>query len=134
MENEPRAASRITRITIGRLHNLGDYEHVRYEVTVEVGWADDPGTLLHAIDRALNDIRAKSGVSGFQLQRANKALSDPEFAKEFRADQLEGFRGFVKREEEAARRRQRAAEFLSNLAMASEYKDAKDSWDDDDEY
>ena len=36
----PLPGPRISRIGIGRLHNLGNYEHVRYEVTVEL----PPGT------------------------------------------------------------------------------------------
>ena len=33
---------KITKITVGRLHNLGNYEHVRYELTVEVPEGQKP--------------------------------------------------------------------------------------------
>jgi hypothetical protein len=36
----------ITKITIGRLYNLGSYEHVRYELTAEVPQGESPATAI----------------------------------------------------------------------------------------
>ena len=49
--------SRVSKITVGRLHNLGNYEHVRYEVTVEL----PPGTAPASVVRDLEDtLRAQT--------------------------------------------------------------------------
>jgi hypothetical protein len=70
--------SRVTTLTVARLHNLGRYEHIRYEVTVAVGEADDPGEVLASLENILNDLRAPLPVPGDALRDAQRVLRVPD--------------------------------------------------------
>jgi hypothetical protein len=67
----------VTHISIKRVHNLGNYENIQYEVGVEVGEKDDPATIVTALENILEDVQLKSPVSSYQLERAKKALALP---------------------------------------------------------
>lgn len=43
--SEEQIQTRVSRITVGRVHNLGNYENIRYEVTIDVGSNDDPAEI-----------------------------------------------------------------------------------------
>jgi hypothetical protein len=45
---------RVSRVTIGRLHNLGNYEHIRYEVTVELPPGTAPASVVRELEDTLN--------------------------------------------------------------------------------
>lgn len=121
--------TRINRITIGRLHNLGDYEHVRYEISVDVAEPDDPQAVLLFLERTLNNLQVKSGISDFQLRMARESLAKP--AEEQEQARRDECLGRIQRHENAQARRRVALENLSALGGVTEFKDAKLDWEDD---
>lgn len=46
-----------TKITIGRLFNLGSYEHIRYEVTVELGEGDSAEKAITGLEKVLECLK-----------------------------------------------------------------------------
>lgn len=65
---------RISRITIGRLHNLGNYEHVRYEVTVDLPPGTSPASVLHSTEQMLNGLEPRPPHSVSEVYRAQKEI------------------------------------------------------------
>lgn len=132
-ENEQENKSRISRITVGRVHNLGNYENIRYEVTVDVGFNDNPAKILNHLETTLEDLQAESGVDSYELRRARAALEKPESElDEWDLKNLDGFKNKVAKHEEAIKRRAEAKEALNSLGGTAVYTDAKDSWSDED--
>lgn len=124
--------TRISRLTIGRLHNLGSYEHIRYEVTVEIAPDDDPSRVLRTVENILNDLQAKHGISSFDLKRAKEVITKPASElSEIEKSNLELYKRRVRLYEDATRRREAAREALATLSYTSEYRDAKTEWEDD---
>jgi hypothetical protein len=51
---------KITKITIGRLYNLGSYEHVRYEISVEVPEGESSATALIGLEKVVTALSPKT--------------------------------------------------------------------------
>lgn len=125
-------ASRINRVTIGRLHNLGDYEHIRYEISVDVLPSDNPSAIVTQLETILNDLQASSGVSSSSLRTAREALATPASElSEWDAAHLQEYKERVRKVEEAHAKRVAAKESLFQLHGAAVFTDAKTEWDDD---
>ena len=80
--------STVTRITIARLFNLGSYEHIRYEVTVEVPEGRSASSALIGLETVLSRLSPKRPVgtpstselaTAFARLERLKTLSDEEF-------------------------------------------------------
>lgn len=71
------AGPRISRLTIARLFNLGSYEHVRYEVTVELPPGTSPASVMTELDATMADVDPKPPVSTWGLYEAQNLLSKP---------------------------------------------------------
>lgn len=125
--------SRVTHIAVKRVHNLGNYENIQYEVGVEIGENDDPAKILTSLENILEDVQFKSPVSSYQLERAKKALALPakERRKQYKQEEMLGFRELIKQDEEAKKRREKAKSALVSLNYTSVYKDAKQDWEED---
>lgn len=122
----------VTKLTIGRLHNLGNYEHVRYEVTVELAEGDDIAKTLANTEAVLDNLEPKEPHDEWAVRRAQEALNKP--AKELGPYELENLESQKKILEEcrAHRAKRKAAhDALKDLAVSEIYKDAKDEWDFD---
>jgi hypothetical protein len=71
--------SKVTELTVARLYNLGDYEHIKYEVRVEVG-NRKPGALLTKLETLLAGLNPKeprshvyaNAVEWFALDQKSK--------------------------------------------------------------
>ena len=120
--------TRITRIAIQRLHNLGNYESVRYEVTVDVSPTDNAGKVLATLETALEDIRAKSFSSTWDIERAQKKLAKPE---DFEPWEIENAKETITQHEAVLAKREAARQILSSFSLEQEHRDAKDNWEDD---
>jgi hypothetical protein len=125
--------TRITGITIDRLHNLGNYEHVKYSVRVEIAPGDDPGKILTSLEAILDDLRAESGVSSYELRRAHETIGKPESElSDFEKRMLPDYWEYVKKHDDAMARRERARAALLKLNYTKEHVDHKEKWEDDD--
>lgn len=121
---------KITNLTITRLHNLGNYEHIKYEVSVDLNGAL-PGPMITKLEEALSDLQAKSPHSQWDLNRAKEALAKPaNELNEHDICNLETYKNRLKEHEEILEKRNKARHTLNNLGMTSEYTDAKENWDD----
>lgn len=137
---------RISRITIGRLHNLGNYEHVRYEVTVELPPGTSPASVARELEDTLNALEPKQPVSDWDLAQALKLLKQPEPTLQ-PADEEDPFttpeqalrraqadreraRLSLKRHSEWQASRDAALYRFDKLGGSMKWSDAKDGWDE----
>jgi hypothetical protein len=127
--------TRITGVTIERLYNLGNYENIKYGVRVEIRDGDDPRRVVAHLERIFDNLRAKSGVSSYELERAKESLAKPESElNSLDRENRETYQNRIRRHEQAQARRKWAREALSILEFTDERKDHKQDWDDDDRY
>ena len=124
--------SRVTRITIGRLWNLGNYEHIRYEITAEVPRGGSPKRTFQDVSsilRGLKPVRAHP-----HLDEARKVVAtQPEERSEFEKDHLEEYCRLIEEHNAKEGFRKSAIERLDNVGGISERKDAKKDWQDEDD-
>jgi len=143
---------KVTKITIGRLHNLGNYEHIRYELTAEIKGVDSPTMTLIGMEKiidALNPLRPVNVPSKEESEReANhitrmRIMSDEDFKQQYlgygskatresyiashEKSLAEGVDRFKKWKARAAK----ARELLEDLGGAANWKDAKLGWEED---
>jgi hypothetical protein len=133
-QSAPVEGTRVEGLYVERLYNLGNYENFKVGVRVAIGQGDDPGRVLVCLENIFESLRAKSGVSDFQLERAKRALAKPESDLDAteRAN-LEDYRSYVKRDEDARERRRKAVAALSTFDFTIEYKDHKEDWTERDD-
>jgi putative NADH-flavin reductase len=143
----------ITKITIGRLFNLGSYEHARYELSVEVPPGESAATALTGLERiieALNPRRPCNVPSEEETKHAAnrigamRAMSPEDFERQYLgygskatqasyiASSEQDLADGIKRREEWQARAKRARELLDDLGGAAVWKDAKQDWDTED--
>jgi hypothetical protein len=136
--NQSVPETRVEGLYVERLYNLGNYENFKVGVRVAVGQGDDPARVLVSLENILNDMRASSGVSEWEIERAKRTLAMPEAElealDEYEKKKLEDYRRYVRQDEEARERRRKAREALSTLNYTTEHKDHKQDGDDDDRY
>jgi hypothetical protein len=139
---------RISRITIGRLHNLGNYEHVRYEVTVDLPPGTSPASVLHRTEQLLNALEPRGPYSLSEVSNALReirkpmpkladfvdgrgAYNDAEQSLRHATLERERAESLLKRHDEWRARRDAAHRRFDELGGVSVYTDAKDRWDED---
>lgn len=139
---------RISRITIGRLHNLGNYEHIRYEVTVELPPGTSPASVLHATEQMLNGLDPKAPHSAHEVLGAQRELAKPaprmadfvdgrdhyntpEQRLESANNDRERALKIVNRHNEWRRGRDAAHRRFDELGGTALHRDAKADWDED---
>lgn len=130
-KTKPTKKSRITRLTVARLYNLGNYEHVRYEITTEI----PPGgsvkqTMLDtwAILKALKPVK-----KDYQLDQAKEVvLKDSSQLSEFEKAHMDEYQALVKTHAALLQLRNEALNKLDDIGGTSVHTDAKDKWQDED--
>lgn len=137
-----KTTTQIRRITIGRLYNLGNYEHVRYELSVEIGEGKSAALALRNTLRLLKAVNPKPPVALYDYERAKLQIEKPgdwhknvvdkiEQAK-FRKEMVVEAKKNVKKFETWLKRRHAAEAVLDDIGGTKAFKDAKLSWDDND--
>ena len=138
----------ISKITIGRLFNLGNYEHIRYELTVDV----QPGEATAALRgtenllRALNPKRPSGVATDSELAQAKskieliRSMTDEAVRRNYGMSKYGCIRKFtadladaVSKTEHWNARQHAARKRFDDLGGASQYRDAKLDWQDFDE-
>jgi hypothetical protein len=136
----------ITRITIGRLYNLGNYEHVRYDLTVDLQDGDSASVAVVGMEKILAGLKpdrvTKSKayidreqriideakmmpLAEFERRHGNPVGGPAEYIK-----RLEDSLAFSKAERAKADQKcAKARSLFDDLAGASQWKDAKLDWD-----
>ncbi len=137
----------VTKITIGRLFNLGDYEHVRYELTVEVPAGRSATTALIGLENiieALNPKRPADVPDAGDIKQMEAMLAEVRSSTDEKCRKYRGRSKYalihqlqreipeaVKRMEQWKSRQRRARMLLNDLGGAAVWKDAKEDWDND---
>lgn len=135
MNPEPPIA-RVTSIKIGRLHNLGNYEHVRYEIAVDVPEGASASQALKNLERVLDGLDPKGPVPDHELARAVDVVrraekSGEDSLEEWERVNLEGYRDAIAKHQ-AWRDQQKLARYaLDQIGGTGIYSDAKEKWDQD---
>lgn len=145
----------VSKITVSRLYNLGNYEHVRYELTAEVPQGESPATAIIGLEKILAGLSPKTSThSRAELARVRKSLEAKraelrEIGEERFRREYGGFEGTAEeylarceaslKENEASRdaweaRSAKARKLLDDLGGAANWRDAKSEWDDDGDY
>lgn len=136
----------VTRITVGRLFNLGSYEHIRYELTVEVPAGESAATALTGVENILNALNPKRphGVpSEADLESWKSSLKSTRDGTDEQVRRSYGMSkyGRIVQQQKAITegewklagwkaRQTRARKLLEDIGGAANYKDAKQDWDD----
>jgi hypothetical protein len=122
---------RISKITIGRLFNLGHYEHVRYEVSVDVEPSDNPREALTKLESAINGLAPKCPVSDYDLESARRTLAKPVGQLEdYEVSNLPLYKKRIEEFEAWHGDKQKARAIFESLGGESKYTDAKDQWEE----
>ena len=123
--------ARVSKITVGRLHNLGNYEHVRYEIAVDVPEGASATRTLSNVERVLAGLDPKPPVSEYDLQRAADALGKPvEEWPEWEQSNLNAYQNRISKDAEWRADQELARLALDDIGGTTVYTDAKDKWED----
>jgi hypothetical protein len=141
---------RVSKITIGRLYNLGSYEHVRYEISVEVPEGESADAAFKGLAKILNGLKplSKLGIkSQEELERSAaeiermRTMPVVDWERQYghcKGTAMEVIERYQKAHDEeqaktdAARERfDKARDLLDDLGGAAVWKDAKLDWDND---
>lgn len=146
----------VTKITIGRLYNLGSYEHIRYELTAEVPAGESPATALLGLEKILAGLSPKTHThtreelrrEGLRIEELRSSLKATTDENEFRRKHGH-FVGTpeeyvsrceqwhfenVKNRDAWERRSAKARKLLEDLGGAANWKDAKLNWENDSDF
>lgn len=125
------AKPRISRMTVGRLHNLGNYEHIRYEISVELPEGVNPAKTLAEVETILNNLEPKQPWSDYELRAAKELLSKPSGELEdWEVANLPSARLKIEECEKHAQKRNDARKALNQLGGTSVLTDDKDNWNE----
>lgn len=140
----------ITKITIGRLYNLGNYEHVRYEITTEIKDGESAATAIKGMESVLAGLSPLEKAGIVSQQEITRRMREIEEMKKIPVAEWERRYGHcagtpsevIQRYEEsleedvskrdiALKRAREARELFDDLGGASAWKDAKLNWNDE---
>lgn len=138
--------SRINHIKIGRVYNLGNYEHVRYELSVEVQEGESAESAFRGLEQIIKGLEPAKGIKEQdELDRdqkridAMRKLSAEEWAERHwgvgtREEVIQRYEDSLaadrKRREESITRAAAVRALFDDLGGAAEWKDAKQDWDE----
>lgn len=145
----------ISRITVGRVFNLGNYENVRYELSVDVHASESAAMALMALEKIIGSLSPKTSThSRAELEREKcrvgemRKLLDEKGEEEFRREHcqfvgtseeyiercVETYEKHLVARAEWEERSTKARQLLDDLGGAATWKDAKLDWEDDTEF
>lgn len=144
---------RITKITLGRLYNLGNYEHVRYDLTVEVPDGASATKAIIGMERIIAGLSPLKNSPTrdechLRLDAAYiaklKSLNAEEWKREHgdskgtRKEIIGRYEKSLKEEtlkrQKAFSTAERARLLFDDLGGAAHWKDAKLDWENDDRW
>lgn len=127
---------RITHVEIARLHNLGNYEHVRYQVKVELPVGTSPASVIGELEQVLADLEPKCPWSTRDLAHAQKLVQQAEpdegSTAEDHARRRDAARDKLARYAEWKQQRDAALAKFDQFCGLAVHADAKSGWGDDD--
>lgn len=122
--NEP-TMPRLSRFSIARLYNLGNYEHVRYELTVEVPPECSAKEAFLAALQLLHSADPHPPCTKREFEEATQALARPAAEMdEYDRKNLERHKMRLEAREVWEHNRKLALEALDRLGGKTEYREA----------
>ena len=108
----------ISRISVARLCNRGNYEHIRYEVTVEIPPHSDVAQTVKHVETALEILCTRPPDSDYELRAAMALILSNEEQKEKReyAEQV------IFRHNEWEKKRNHARNMLADFGLNTKYE------------
>ena len=150
---------KVTKITLARLYNLGSYEHVRYELSVDLGAGDSAANAMLGLEHIMSALNPKTSTSDRpelerKARRINELKTDlaastgeageNEFRRkhghfegtpeEYVSRCEQSFLANVAKRTAWEERAQKARKLLDDLGGAVHWKDAKLDWESDADY
>lgn len=140
---------RISRISVGRVYNLGNYEHVRFELTAEIPEGASASKAIVGLERIIEGMRPNRSIkSEADLKREAddiarmRAQSDEDFERyhqcsvgtraQITARYEASLRRDIRDRKRALKKSAKARKLFDNLNGAEVFKDAKLDWEDND--
>lgn len=142
----------ITKITIGRLFNIGNYEHIRYELSAEIQHGESAESALIGLEKVVSALNPKRSCKTWdEIKRAERDLcemrgfTDEEFSRRY-GYAFKGAReeyenriaaGIVEAKFETDKwetRHAKARKYLDAVGGAAKWKDAKLDWENNDQF
>lgn len=132
----PDQKPRVSSVRIERLYNLGNYEHVKWSIGIDVPEGSDTLKAVKSLHRLVHALRPLKKPSGYSYA---KALIDRP-ASELRAmikdgrtskEDVAAKKALLKEHEENRKYREKMMKIFNDLGGSSTYTDAKDKWEDD---
>jgi hypothetical protein len=118
--------SHVSRISIARLYNLGDYEHARYEVTVEVPEGADAAVTFQNLEEIVEALNPKCPINEYNLRAAQTWIEKSDEQKEQCATGELGFEGGSDRQAIDAWLERREADALKAIHANNEHQLRRD--------
>jgi hypothetical protein len=135
---------RITSFSVGRVYNLGNYENIRLDLSVEVPEGESVRAALTSVMGILKAASPKPPVQAYSVEHARKQLEDPQawhknivIVKERKAAircMVKDAKATVSKWEAWKASRKLALEALDAIGATSIRKDHKNDWNDEEEY
>lgn len=117
----------VTEICIGRLYNLGNFEHIRYEVRVSVPDTSDPNEVLRNLVDAIDSLQPKPPYSDWAIANARKDAADQDVT----VARQEAARKIVKEYDAWLSAKEEAGKKFSNLGGTAKQEIAEPKFDND---
>ena len=131
MEAKRIRKSRVSKITVARLFNLGNYEHIRYEITADVPKGGSPKQTL--MDALRIVALLKPIPKPYELESYRELLKkDASELTEREKERLDSVVKTVGTYDMCVKRRTDAIEMLDDVGGVSVRTDGKAKWEDDD--
>ena len=133
------AKARVSRILVGRVYNLGNYENKRVEIEVSIPPGESATDVLIGLERLLDAFNSKCPVDEYSILEAKRRQSwSDEDWKRYEGDQWEARKQenqnrLVELDTKLANWQAKQAivrKLLDDLGAAVNYKDHKLDWED----
>ena len=129
----PQPQARVTSISMSRLYNKGNYENCKIDICAEVPEGVSAVCVLLSLHRILSALKPQKGDT-YELREAKELLDKPEHElTESDKLRLDAARELINDDLVRRQARERAIRQLDSLGGTVTGKDAKESWDNDDD-
>lgn len=123
----------ISRITVSKVANLGNYENRKIEISVNFSKPEQVGDILAEIESIIDDYNCTKDQDAYALRQAHRYLAKPAGElSEHELNNLDHYRKIIKEAEKLDYRQRAALDKLNQFGGSVENRDAKTKWDDDD--
>lgn len=128
---KPAKCGKVTSLSVSRLYNLGNYQNVKFDLTVQVGPGESASQTFTNVMWIINQLRPLR-VPECQESYENAIKLPAETQSEYQKQHLEEWASEMTTWAEKKRRRAEAVAAFDDLGGVSKYTDHKEKWDDED--